>query len=434
MKNISISKTLFSFLIFLILFSFQAKLHGQDTSGSDFEKEGLKVGVVKNSSLIKVEVKGKAEVINLKDLYSLLGINKLDRTFRSIASLEIMKVKGLSAEIDGEALLAVISGYAGIILLIVDANDPSVYTYTALKQKIVRKGEKEDLYHSQEEGIQRPDLVSITSSGVAWVSYGEGGMYVLNFVPLVTPKHISTTFEGSSSTEKWDIKVLGSNISVVDGDKTLLKSVVYSGFSDNAESKKSLVKWSGKSRGAEEFTFNIVEDTRSMAGNDLLLEFTAEELSKLCNFKEKASWESIEIVKPLSNLTREGLSFMPHIVIARNGIGVVEIPTQGDEVRFYNMGNKPFDPNEKDNPRIFRPAYSINGIGTMFGYVEVSDVDANSQYLALFSPQYRFGIKVELKFSVKNDYSVLSTANFVNLKEGDGNVRASVGITSLQMY
>ncbi|MCU0371929.1 MAG: hypothetical protein MUE56_01640 [Ignavibacteria bacterium] len=434
MKNISISKTLFSFLISLILFSFQSKLQGQDTSGSDFENEGLKVGVVKNSSLIKVEIKGKAEVINLKDLYSLLGINKLDRTFRSIASLENMKVKGLSAEIDGEALLAVISGYAGIILLIVDANDPSVYTYTAIKQKIVRKGEKEDLYHSQEEGIQRPDLVSITSSGVAWVSYGEGGMYVLNFVPLVTPKHISTTFEGSSSTEKWDIKVLGSNISVVDGDKTLLKAVVYSGFSDNAESKKSLVKWNGKSRSAEEFTFNIVEDTRSMAGNDILLEFTAEELAKLCNFKEKASWESIEIVKPLSNLTREGLSFMPHIVIARNGIGVLEIPTQGDEVRFYNMGNKPFDPNEKDNPRIFRPAYSINGIGTMFGYVEVSDADANSQYLALFSPQYRFGIKVELRSSVKNDYSVLSTANFVKLKESDGNVRASVGITTLQMY
>jgi hypothetical protein len=434
MKNINTSKALCSLLVFLILLLFHTRLQAQDTSGSDFEKEGMKVGVVKNSSLIKVEIKGKAEVINLKDIYSLLGINKLDRTFRTIASLERMKVKGMSAEIDGEALLAVISGYAGIIILVVDANDPSIYTYTALKQKIVRKGEMEDLYHSQEEGIQRPDLVSITSSGVAWVSFGEGGLYNLNFVPLVTPKHISTTFEGSKSTAKWDIKVQGSNISVVDGESILLKAVVYSGFSDEADSKKSLVKWSGKSRSSEDFTFNIVEDTRSMAGNDVLIEFTSDELSKLCNFKGKASWESIEVVKSLSNLTRNGVSFMPHIVIARNGIGVVEIPTQGEELRFYNMGNKPYDPNEKDNPRIFRPAYSINGIGTMFGYIEVSDSDEKTQYLSLFSPQYRFGIKVELRFSVKKDYSVLSTANFVNLREGDGNVRTSVGINTLQMY
>jgi hypothetical protein len=34
------------------------------------ETSDVKVGVVKNSNMVKVEVKGKAEVINLKDLWT----------------------------------------------------------------------------------------------------------------------------------------------------------------------------------------------------------------------------------------------------------------------------------------------------------------------------------------------------------------------------
>ncbi|MGV8018498.1 MAG: hypothetical protein AB2L26_10025 [Ignavibacteria bacterium] len=64
-------------------------------------KKDLKSEVVKNSSLVKVEIRGKSEVLNLKELYSYLGINKLDRTYRSIASLEKMKVQGSSVSIDG---------------------------------------------------------------------------------------------------------------------------------------------------------------------------------------------------------------------------------------------------------------------------------------------------------------------------------------------
>lgn len=429
-----ISKAVFCTLLIFSLFAVQSTIKAQDISGDDYDKEGLKVGVVKNSSLVKIEVKGKAEVLNLKELYSLLGINKLDRTYRSIASLEQMKVKGNNAEIDGEALLAVISGKDGIILLIVDANNPKNFTYTALKQRIVRKGDRKDRYHSQDEGIQRPDLVTISSNGVAWVSYDQSGFYNLNYVPLVIPKHISTTFEGSNSTEEWDIKVKQGNITVTDGKKVLLNASVFNGFGETADNIKSIVNWGGKPREVNDLTFNIVEDTRSMAGNDVLIEFTEDELSKLCNYpKSSASWESIEIVKPMNNVVRDGKTYIPYAVIARNGIGIVEIPTEGDDIRIYNLGNKPYDPNEKDNPRNFRPAYSINGIGTMFGYIEIPSKDSKTQYLALFSPEFRFGIKVELDFSVKREFSVISTSNYLNLREGDGNIRATLGINNLQM-
>lgn len=434
MKYSTISEVRLCTFVFLFLLVFLAPSMAQDASSNDFNKEGLKVGVVKNSCLVKVEVKGKAEVLNLKDIYSFLGVNKLDRTYRTIASLEQMKVQGKSANIDGEAMLSVISGNEGIILLIADANNPKNFTYTAIKQKIVRKGETRDLYHSQEEGIQRPDLVTITSQGVAWVSYADEGLYSLNFIPFVIPKHISTTFEGSKSTQLWDIKVQDNILSVVDGGNVLLKAELFNGFSDTADSISSMVKWSGRTRNINNFTFNIVEDTRSMAGNDVLLEFSETDLSKLINLSDKnSSWESVELVKPLSNVIRGGTSYIPHVIIARNGIGIVEIPNEGDDVRFYHLGNKPFDPNEKENPKVFRPAYSINALGNLFGYVEVSDSDTKKQYLSMFSPFYRFGIKVELAFQVKRDFAVIAMTNSVHVGESNGSVKAMVSITNLQM-
>ncbi len=434
MKHSTILRVRFCTFIILFLFTSLTTIKSQDASSVDFNKDGLKVGVVKNSCLVKVEIKGKADILNLKDIYSFLGVNKLDRTYRSIASIEQMKVQGKSATIDGEAMLSVISGNEGIILLIVDANNTKNFTYTAIKQRIVRKGETKDLYHSQEEGIQRPDLVTITKNGVAWLSYGNGGLYNLNFVPFVVPKYISTSFEGSNSTSQWDIVVNEGNITVMDANKVLLKVELFNGFSDVADSLNSIVKWGGKTRNPNNFTFNIVEDTRSMAGNDVLLEFAQSDLTKLINFTEKnSSWESIEIVKPLASIIHNDASYIPHVVIARNGIGIVEIPNEGDVVRYYHLGNKPFDPNEKDNPKIFRPAYSINALGNLFGYIEVSGTDAQKKYLSLFSPFYRFGIKIELGFDVKRETSILTTTNSVLLSEGEGNVKSTVGITDLDM-
>ena len=123
MKHSTILRVRFCTFIILFLFTSLTTIKSQDASSVDFNKDGLKVGVVKNSCLVKVEIKGKADILNLKDIYSFLGVNKLDRTYRSIASIEQMKVQGKSATIDGEAMLSVISGNEGIILLIVDANN-----------------------------------------------------------------------------------------------------------------------------------------------------------------------------------------------------------------------------------------------------------------------------------------------------------------------
>lgn len=55
-------------------------------------------------------------------------------------------------------------------------------------------------------------------------------------------------------------------------------------------------------------------------------------------------------------------------------------------------------------------------------------------YLALFSPEYRFGIKVELKDKVKPDYFLSASKERVLLKEGNTNVNSSIGIERSVFY
>ena len=147
-------------------------------------KNDIKVGVLKNTNLVKIEVKGDAEIINLKDLESILGTTSLNRTYRTIASIENVNIVKDTTKIVGEALVIVISGDGGIILIFADMKNRSNYMYTGMKQNIVRKGEPKNFYHSQEDGIQRPDLVSILKEGIAWVSYGKDDKFNLNYVPF----------------------------------------------------------------------------------------------------------------------------------------------------------------------------------------------------------------------------------------------------------
>ena len=151
------------------------------------ETSNVKVGVIKNSNMVKVEVNGKAEVINIKELFPLLGVNKLNRSYRTIASVENVKVKQGTKLLEGNAVVIVISGAEGILIIFVEYNNLENYIYTGMKHRIVKKGEKKNLYHNQEEGIQRPDIVTILKEGVAWVSEGESDIYTLNYIPFIFP-------------------------------------------------------------------------------------------------------------------------------------------------------------------------------------------------------------------------------------------------------
>jgi hypothetical protein len=396
------------------------------------ETSDVKVGVVKNSNMVKVEVKGKAEVINLKDLFNLLGVNKLNRSYRTIASVEKVKITQGTKTLDGNAVVIVISGAEGILIIFVDYNNLENYMYTGMKHAIVKKGEKKNLYHSQEEGIQRPDIVTILKEGVAWVSEGVSDNYNLNYIPFIFPKLVKTSFEGSSNTEKFGIVYSEGNLSIVDGVKVLVSAKILDNYGETADNLTSLVKWSGETRTPEDLNFNIIEDSRNMAGKDIVLEFSSELLTSIFNIPSNQNgWESTEIVKPLRPIFRGGKSYIPYAVITREGIGIVEVPIDGGEIRVYKMGAKPFNVLEKSGTGYFKPLYTTDTFETLFGYVELSPTDKDAHYLSLYSPEYRMGIKVVLDKNVKRDYSIGTDKEKIILTESNNNTVLSIGIEKI---
>ena len=343
-------------LVILVFVFSNFNIMNASAQEANTDPKDVKVGVIKNSSLIKVEINGKAEVIDIKELYTLLGINKLNRTYRTITSTENIKIKQGIRSIDGNALVVVVSGSEGIILVFIDMNNLENYFYTGMKQSIVRKGEKENLYHSQDDGIQRPDIVTILKEGVAWVSKESDDVYNLNYLPYIFPKLVTTSFEGKTSTEKYDITSNEGVLSIVDGNKVLVSAKLFDNFGEEALYYKSLVKWSGQPRTEKNLNFNIVEDSRSMAGKDIVLEFSSENMSSVFNFPSTLSgWESTEIARTLKPIFRGTTEYLPYTVITRYGIGIVEVPIEDGDIRVYKMGDKPYNSLDKDKTGYFKP-------------------------------------------------------------------------------
>jgi len=416
-------------LVILVFVFSNFNIMNASAQEANTDPKDVKVGVIKNSSLIKVEINGKAEVIDIKELYTLLGINKLNRTYRTITSTENIKIKQGIRSIDGNALVVVVSGSEGIILVFIDMNNLENYFYTGMKQSIVRKGEKENLYHSQDDGIQRPDIVTILKEGVAWVSKESDDVYNLNYLPYIFPKLVTTSFEGKTSTEKYDITSNEGVLSIVDGNKVLVSAKLFDNFGEEALYYKSLVKWSGQPRTEKNLNFNIVEDSRSMAGKDIVLEFSSENMSSVFNFPSTLSgWESTEIARTLKPIFRGTTEYLPYTVITRYGIGIVEVPIEDGDIRVYKMGDKPYNSLDKDKTGYFKPLLISDADNTIFGYIESSTTESGKNYLSLFSPEYRFGIKVELRDKVKPDYFLSASKERVILKEGNSNINSSIGI------
>ena len=396
------------------------------------ETSNVKVGVIKNSNMVKVEVNGKAEVINIKELFPLLGVNKLNRSYRTIASVENVKVKQGTKVLEGNAVVIVISGAEGILIIFVEYNNLENYIYTGMKHRIVKKGEKKNLYHNQEEGIQRPDIVTILKEGVAWVSEGESDNYTLNYIPFIFPKLVNTSFDGSSNTEKFGIVYAEGNLSIVDGAKVLVSAKILDNYGETADNLPSLVKWSGETRNPSNLNFNIIEDSRNMAGKDVVIEFTGDMLANIFSLPAtQGGWESTEIVKLLNPIFRGAMSYLPYVVITREGIGIVEVPTENGEVRVYKMGGKPFNVQEKSGTGFFKPMFTTDASETIFGYVEMSSTDKDAHYLSLFSPEYRIGIKVAMEKNVKRDYSIRAEKERIILNESNKNVLLSIGIEKI---
>jgi hypothetical protein len=408
-------------------------LSGQVNSQTD--TVNIKSGVVKNTNLLKIDIKDKAEIIVIKELYSKLGINKFNRTYRTISSLRNIKLNADNVKIEGDAVVIVVSGEEGIIILFAEANNLSHYAYACIKQKIVKKGNMANLYHSMEDGIQRPDLVSILDEGIAWVSNENADFCKLNYIPFTYPRLITTFFASRGSTENFNLTGGKGSVSIFEREKIIMTAEVYENIGEEAQFIPSKVKWEGKPRNYVDLNLNIIEDSKSMAGRDVLIEFNQVMFNELFNYHPTFNgWESLEQVKPMNFITRENINYLPYLVVARNSVCVIEIPVNDGENRIYKLGDKPYNVLESKGPKYFQPMIQLNKDRTIFGYLEVDTKDADKLHLSLLSPLYRAGLKIELQNKIKDDFILYFNNDELILKEDNNNIISSIGMENLYFY
>ncbi|MCX8174699.1 MAG: hypothetical protein N3E51_00635 [Candidatus Micrarchaeota archaeon] len=400
----------------------------EDLPRQNKTEDSLKVGVVKESNMVKMEYGRKAAIITLQDIYKDLGIIGFDRTYRTISTVQELHIKTTKAKIDGLGIVSLITGRDGVIVLYADA-ELKTFIYSAMKVPVVYRGDYEDRFHSEKDGIQRPAIAGIGEHGCYWVTHSGGGTYRLYYVPHTNPLLVSTTFGAGSSTKDWNFS-FGENgrLQVLDGQKPVLTASTYDGVGKEGMRIESSVKGDGFQRNGASLKLNIIEDTREMAGRDIYLKFSPSQLSELCNIP--GNWESSEIVKPLEKVQRGGETFIPHVVIARNGIGVVEVPIVGDYARYYNLLGAPYDANPK-NPRDPKYVFAINQSGTIFSAVEVPSVDAKNHNLAVFYLPGMFMMKVQMDGKGDDIHSLVATENGAEARDSGKEVVSAIKIEPL---
>ena len=246
-----------------------------------------------------------------------------------------------------------------------------------------------------------------------------------------SPKLISSTFEGSSSSEDFGINAVNGLVTVFDKDKPVVSAQVYYKFGESAEKISSTVKWSGEKRTAANLRFNIIEDSKDMAGGDIVLEFNNDIFTKILNYpSQQTRWESSEIVKSLDLINRDGLDYIPYLIISRYGIGVVEVPTEEGVSRLYRLGLKPY--NLSSSTGGFNPMYIIDETLKWFGYIE--NEFTNETYFCMYSTEYRVGFKVTVKGGIKKGYKLDTKRGIMILKEEDNTNVSSIGIEEVKLF
>ncbi|VVC00555.1 Uncharacterised protein [uncultured archaeon] len=393
--------------------------------------DSAKVGVVKNTNLIKVEYNGNAAIFALDGIYMDLGVNKLDRTYRTVTMVQDLHIKTASRQIDGPAIISVMAGKEGIIIIYASADLKTPPLYYAMKTSIAFRGDLKDRFHSQEDGIERPALVGINQYGVYWISLVNEKECELFYVPHSRPLLVSTSFEGGSSTKDWSIEFStdGKELRVLDGQKPLLTAWAYDRIGEENTRIASLVKGDGTPRIGSKLSFNIVEDRSDMAGDGILLPFGPEGLASLCGI---GKWESSETVKYMANTQRSDTAYIPHMVISREGIGVVELPFVGDYALYYRLMGAPYDANAK-NPRSPEYVFAANPTGTLFGAIEVPSKEASKHNMAAFFLPGAFMMKVQMDGKGSDVKLLMATDGGVQARSSDGNLLNAIDISPLQV-
>lgn len=341
--------------------------------------------------------------------------------------------------IQGKAVVMVGTGKDGAFILIGSA-DLTQFVQWNLKANLVNRGDWEQRYHQQEEGISEPVLYELNQHGVTLVATKGSGNFEVYQVPLPYPKLITFSFQSSSSYAGWKISASedGKEISIKDDSDELTKCTIRDNVGENFTRKESKVPYSGNIRSVGT-NLRIENQKRSCSwGKNFAINFSTAEGSDVFGIPESApGFETVELADGRKMTYYAGqtsisdTTYLVYLVPTRNSVGGVLVSEAGKNGGIFKLDGMPLDNSDVD--RVLSLMVASNNID-LAGYVlGERKGDAPDQLVAYYAP-FVMSVTLNLyKQLSKGDSDIKVKGNTVTVYDA-GEWERSISIKDLDVY
>lgn len=330
--------------------------------------------------------------------------------------------------IQGEALVMVGTGREGIFILFAD-KDLNQFVMATMKQSLVIKGDWEQRYHMQEEGISDPVVLSMNEHGVAWPNRMEDGRYEVHYVPLPTPKLITFSTSAAGSTTDWIIDSDGQTVQLKDSKDVLASATIKDNVGDNFIRKDSRIKWNGVPRNAD-LDLRIENEGSSVSlGKYFAIDVKPEIVAG--KFETVEMGEGRKPTYKVGTVDANDSTFLVRPVPTRDGIWDVYVPQNGIGARIFQVEEGAVL-NNSEIDRVLDLVVASDNLSGMAGWIRGNPKsDANYVVVAHYPS---FGLEVAVDQLRKlSGADIRVKGNRVTVYE-NGEAVGYTGISDLKVY
>jgi len=343
--------------------------------------------------------------------------------------------------IKGKAVVMVGTGKDGAFILIGDS-ELKQFVQWNLKANLVNRGDWEQRYHQQEEGISDPVLYALNQHGITLVANKGSGNFEVYQVTFPYPKLITFSLQSSSSYAGWKISASedGKEISIKDDSDELTKCTIRDNVGENFVRKESKVPYSGNIRSIGT-ALRIENGKRSVSwGKNFAINFSTAEGSEVFGIPESApGFETVELVdgrKPTYYAGQTSINdttYLVYLVPTRNSVGGVLVSESGKNGGIFKLDGMPLDNSDVD--RVLSLMVASNNVD-LAGYVlgdSKRKGDAPDQLVAYYAP-FVMSVTLNLyKQLSKGDSDIKVKGNTVTVYDA-GEWERSISIKDLNVY
>ena len=373
---------------------------------------------------------GKETIIEGMGLEAFAPNFTFDYTWRTqslvVPNVDISTSK---VHIQGEALVMVGTGKQGIFIIFAD-RELQQFVMATIKQNLVIKGDWEQRYHRQEEGISDPVVLVVNEHGIAWPNRKGDGGYEITYVPLPTPKVITFSTNAAGPTTDWQIDSDGKTVQLKDSKDVLASATITDNVGDNFIRKESRIKWNGVPRNAD-LELRMENEQPSVSLGKNLAMIVSPEIVDGKGFETVEMGENRKPTYKVGTVVANDSTFLVREVPTRDGIWTVYVPQLGSNGRIFKVEDgRPL--NNSDVDRILDFVVASDNNSGIAGWIRGEQTGDKSYDLTAYDPS--FGLKVDVDLLKKlSGADIRVKGNKVTAYE-NGEVESYIGISDLKVY